>query len=136
MEYLAPVTIVLTVLLLLSLVYRPILYLTIPMALGASLYAYNALNLVLGFPTRDLRSLEQPFLYMGHWSKDPTFLLAVPSGASWPRLYALDRLTAESQKQLGDSGKRTKQGEITRGTFFEGKFRRHNIDPITRLGPK
>lgn len=136
MEYFAPATIALTVLLLLSLVYRPTLYLTIPMALAASLYAYSAINLVLGFPTRDLRALEQPFLYMGHWSENPVFLLAVPSGAFQPRLYALDSLSSESGEWLAESEKRVGEGEVTRGIFNEGEFGQHNIDPVTSIGPK
>jgi hypothetical protein len=136
MEYLAPATVVLTALLLLSLIYRPILYLTIPAALAASLYVYGALNTVMGFPTRDLRDLEHPFMYLGHWSEEPTYLLAVPSNSGEPRLYALDKLNAESKQQLADSEKKTGEGETTRGLLFEGEYRRHNLDPINQLGPK
>jgi len=131
-----PATVVLTALLLLSLIYKPILYLTIPTALAASLYAYGALHTVMGFPTRDLRDLEQPFIYLGHWSKEPTYLLAVPGHSGEPRLYALDNLTEESRQQLATSEKKAGEGETTRGLLFEGEYRRHNLDPIDQLGPK
>ncbi len=136
MEYLAAATVVLTVLLLLSLVYKPMLYVTIPIALSAALYAYSVVNLMLGYPTSDLRDLEQSFFYMGHWSASPTFLLVTPNGASQPRLYVLDNLSSESHDGLRISEKRAEDGEVVTGIFLEGEFMRHNIDPIELVGPK
>ncbi len=136
MEYLTPVAVSIAVLLLLSLVYRPMLYVSIPALLIAALYTYNAMNLVLGYPTNDRRDLENPFLYLGHWSDDPTCLLAIPGGASKPRLYILDELNKQSEEQLQSSGERADQGEVTFGWFREGEYQRHNLNPADYIGPK
>jgi len=135
-DYITPVVLSLSFLLLLSLVYRPVMYVSIPAVLLAGLYAYSSMFLLMGYPTRDVAELEQPFRYLGHWAQDPTYLLAVPQGAIQPRLYIIEPLNEKSRRGVEASGERAEKGEVVRGRFHEGEYEQHNIDPVTDLGQK
>lgn len=116
---------------------RLALYILIPALILFALGTKAGIDRLTGYATDDLSDLEAEFAYLHHSGHDPIFLLALPSGASEPRLYAIprDMLSEQERRGLTAAGAKAAQGVPMLGTFSEGEARFYEFD-VQRLAPK
>jgi hypothetical protein len=122
--------------LLFSAIYPRWLYFSIPAVLFFSIYSYILVGQLLGYPTADISDLHKRHIYMAHWGTGPAFYVAIPSGATAPRLYFIDELSGEEEENMETAKERAGQGIMQEGQFFEGEYRRYDMDPEKAMGPK
>jgi hypothetical protein len=116
---------------------RPALYVLIPILLAFAIGSGWAVRSMLGYATTDISELREEFFYIHHLGDDPVWLLAVPAGATEPRLYAIpaDMLSPKERQGLAETGEKSNKGVPMVGRLTEGEMRLYQFDaPI--LAPK
>ncbi len=112
---------------------RKALYLVIPLLLACAAGANHAVNSLIGYATGDLSELNEPFTYLYHVGEKPIWLLAVPAGATEPRLYVIPELSEAEKEGITEAGGKSAQGVPIEGSYSEGDFEFHDLQaPIMR----
>lgn len=100
------------------------LFFIIPTILILSIYSWNVVYNMLGYPTKDISDLMAPkvFSYVFHFAKDDkvVYLVAMPQNTRRPRIYELPVNEAEERKALQEAKKRAGRGKPTVGMVKDG----------------